>query len=476
MNKKIFSFRQFFLISCLTFAFMYAIIDVETTGGSFTSERLTEIAVYLHDGNKIVDEFSTLINPEQPIPYMITRITGISNEMVADAPRFCEIARRIVEMTEGAVFVAHNASFDYNFVRHEFKRLGYTYKRPTLCTVKLSRKLLPGHNSYSLGKLCHSLGIQIENRHRAAGDALATTKLFEMLINIDRYGIEQQSAFSIPEMLREVPEETGVYYIHDEDGRVVYIGKSINMFERLLQHYRNNDTQKAIKLRDHMTAVSYECTGSELVALLLESDEIKKHKPLFNRQQRRSVFSFGLFSYIDENGYRNLHIGHSLNGEQAITAFTTREHARKYLYAVVEKFELCQKLCGLYHTSGSCFHYGVRQCRGACIGLETVENYNRRADAAIKMSGFIHPDFYILDKGRDKYEVSVVKIAGGRYCGFGFTGVEEFSPSMLEACIKPYSDNRDTRQIILTYLKKHPKTRMIKITPHQWDHHYENPF
>ena len=455
---------------------MYAVIDVETTGGSFNSERLTEIAVYLHDGNNIVDEFSTLINPEQPIPYMITRITGISNEMVADAPRFCEVARRIVEMTEGAVFVAHNASFDYNFVRQEFKRLGYNYKRSTLCTVKLSRKLLPGYASYSLGKLCDSLGIKIQNRHRAAGDALATAFLFGRLLEIDRVGIEQQSAFSIPDMLREVPEETGVYYIHDEDGRIIYIGKSINMFERLLQHYRNNDTQKAVKLRDHMTSVSYKCTGSELVALLLESDEIKKHKPLFNRQQRRSVFSFGLFSYTDDNGYRNLHIGHSLDGQQAITAFTTMEHARNYLYSIVEKYELCQKLCGLYHTSGACFHYGIRQCHGGCIGEESTESYNRRADAAIKMSGFIYPDFYILDKGRENDEVSVVKIAAGRYCGFGFTGNEDSSAPMLDACIKAYTDNRDTRQIIMTYLKKHPKTRVLKIQPQQWDLHHDNNF
>ncbi|HOP13477.1 MAG TPA: 3'-5' exonuclease, partial [Lentimicrobium sp.] len=171
---------------------MYAVIDVETTGGNFSSERLTEIAIYLHDGEKIVDEFSTLLNPEQPIPYMITRLTGISNEMVAGAPRFCEVARKIVELTEGATFVAHNASFDYNFIRHEFRRLGYNFRRPTICTVKMSRKLLPGLQSYSLGKLCRELGIVIENRHRAAGDALATTRLLELLLETDRQAIEKQ--------------------------------------------------------------------------------------------------------------------------------------------------------------------------------------------------------------------------------------------------------------------------------------------
>lgn len=443
---------------------MYAVIDVETTGGNFVNERLTEIAVYIHDGTRIVDEFSTLLNPEQPIPYMITRLTGISNEMVANAPRFFEVARRIVEMTEGTTFVGHNASFDYNFIRHEFRRLGYNYRRPTLCTVKMSRKLLPGMQSYSLGKLCRELGIELENRHRAAGDALATTRLFELLLKTDRQAIEKLSGFSIPEILREVPEETGVYYLHDKDGKIIYIGKSKNMFERLLQHFRNSETTKAVEMRNRTESVSFEHTGSELIALLMESDEIKKHKPLFNRAQRRSVFSYGLFEFTDENGYQNLRVGHSLNGQQAITSFTTFENARNYLNGVIEKFELCQKLCGLYDTKGACFHYGIKQCRGACIGHEAAGSYNRRVNAAIRLSGFMYPDFFIVERGRHKDEAAVVKISGGRYCGFGFTDTSAgIDPEVLDSCIRPYRDNRDTRHIIQSYLKKNPRTKIIKV-------------
>jgi len=442
---------------------MYAIIDVETTGGNFVNERLTEIAVYLHDGTRIVDEFSTLLNPEQPIPYMITRITGISNEMVANAPRFCEVARKIVEMTEGATFVGHNASFDYNFIRHEFKRLGYNYRRPTICTVKLSRKLLPGKQSYSLGKLCQEIGITIENRHRAAGDALATTRLLELLLQADRSAIENQSGYGIPDIVKEVPEETGVYYLHDDQGKIIYIGKSNNMFERLVQHFRNNETVKAVEMRSRVAAVSYEITGSELIALLLESSEIKKHKPLYNRAQRRSIFSSGLYEFTDEQGYRRLYIGRNLNGHQPVTSFTTFEHARKYLYGIVEKFELCQKLCGLYDTDGSCFHYGIKQCRGACSGKELPEQYNRRVDAAIKTSGFHDPDFFILERGHHNEELAVVKIAGGRYVGFGYTDVTDTGTESLHDCIKTFDDNRDTRQIIRNYLKKNPRTRIVKI-------------
>ncbi len=161
---------------------MFAIIDIETTGNSYKYGQITEIAVYQHNGQETTGFYSTLIKPEMDIPLFITRLTGISNEMVENAPRFYEVAKKIVEITAGRIFVAHNVHFDYRFVREEFKRLGYNYNRKTLCTVQLSRKLLPGHRSYSLGNICAAKGIEINGRHRAAGDALATTRLFEILV------------------------------------------------------------------------------------------------------------------------------------------------------------------------------------------------------------------------------------------------------------------------------------------------------
>jgi DNA polymerase III subunit epsilon len=169
---------------------MYAIIDIETTGTSALFGKITEIAIFIHNGNEVTDSFTTLINPECLIPWNITRLTGISNEMVAEAPKFYEVAKQIVELTTGKIFVAHNAIFDYSFIKEEFKRLGYDYRRRMLCTVKLSRKLLPGHRSYSLGNICADMGININGRHRAAGDAFATVKLFELLLSQNAaYGI-----------------------------------------------------------------------------------------------------------------------------------------------------------------------------------------------------------------------------------------------------------------------------------------------
>lgn len=161
---------------------MYAIIDIETTGQSAVNGKITEIAIFIHNGFEITDSFSSLINPECYIPAFITSLTGIDNEMVRSAPKFYEVARRIVEMTHEKIFVAHNVSFDYKFIQEEFKRLGYDYQRKTMCTVRMGRKFIPGHKSYSLGKICDELGISIQGRHRAAGDALATTKLFELIL------------------------------------------------------------------------------------------------------------------------------------------------------------------------------------------------------------------------------------------------------------------------------------------------------
>ena len=239
---------------------MYAIVDIETTGGSPKSEKITEIAIFIHDGKKVVDEFVTLINPEKKIPYYITQLTGIDNEMVARAPKFYEVARRIVEITQDKVFVAHNVNFDYNFVRNEFKQLGYDFQRDKLCTVQLSRKLIPGKRSYGLGNLCQSLGIQINGRHRAAGDALATVKLFDILMDINQEAIVSNPKLSgnylaqihpdlDPEKVRSMPESPGVYYFYNSEGEIIYIGKSKNLHSRIIQHFGNNQSKKAIEMK-----------------------------------------------------------------------------------------------------------------------------------------------------------------------------------------------------------------------------------
>jgi DNA polymerase-3 subunit epsilon len=446
---------------------MYAIVDIETTGGSSKIEKITEIAIYQHDSEKITGEFVTLINPERNIPYFITSLTGISNEMVENAPRFFEVAREIIEMTEGRILVAHNARFDYSFIRQEFKSLGYNYKRNLLDTVTLGRKLIPGRKSYSLGNICKELGITINGRHRASGDALATVRLFEMLIIKDKQLNGNNSLLLRntrisklhPDLdiksIETIPEEPGIYYFYNQAGDLIYIGKSRNLQQRIRTHLSNNSTNRAMEMRDTIASVDWEVTGSELIALLRESVEIKKNKPVYNRAQRRTSFQWGIYSHTDSKGYINFSYGLVDCNENPVSLFSGKESAKTALLSLVEKYELCQKLTGLYETAGSCFHYHVGLCRGACCGKEPADSYNERASKAAEEFVFTRRNFFIIDKGRHEEERSAIKIVNGRFTGFGYFNINElgFGLTAVHNCIKSTGDNRDIQMILKQYLR-----------------------
>ena len=453
---------------------MYTIIDIETTGGSYKRGRITEIAIYKFNGQIVVDEIVSLINPEVYIPHNITLLTGITNEMVENAPRFFEVAKRIVEITEGAVFVAHNAPFDYNFIKAEFDLLGYGFERETLCTVKLSRSLLPGFHSYSLGNLCDALGINNNARHRAAGDALATVELFKILLKKNngiilpddpyaRFSADSLHPGLSVETIKLLPEKTGVYYLHDESGDVIYIGKSKNIRRRVLTHLGNPKVKRAVELKQKTADISYFITGSELVALLMESEEIKKHKPLYNRAQRKRRVSFGLYSYYDRKGYQRLMIKKNSGIEVPAASFETMKEATDALFRWVDEFELCQQLCGLYESSNGCFRYGLKQCKGACVGEEPAEEYNERVEELLKSLSCQFDNAVIIDKGKNKDDVSLVMIENGRYLGYGWMEKDNpvSSPDEFKEYIGFLEDNSDVRRIISRYLKNNKPEKII---------------
>lgn len=446
---------------------MYAIVDIETTGGNSQRDKITEIAIYIHDGEKIVDEFITLVNPERSIPYYITQMTGISDEMVAGAPRFFEIAKKIVEVTEGKIFVAHNAQFDYRFIQNEFKQLGYSYIRDTLCTVRLSRKLIPGKSSYSLGTLCNELGIEIKDRHRASGDALATVKLLDILLASraiatedffnpipDRKGLHPDLDLS---KLAKIPDDTGVYFFYDEKGVLIYVGKSINIRTRILQHLGKPKSNRASEMRSRIADISYDVTGSELIALLLETQQIKMNKPVFNRMGRRSLNRYGLFPFQNEMDYLCLQIAKlSDNKEIPVTSFSNLNEAKSFIESIMDRYDLCQKYCGLYSTSGACFRYQINKCQGACIGEESSVKYNIRVNRALDSICLNSKSFMLFDIGRRTDEKSVVKVENGKLIGYGY-----FDPvsidgdlSLINDMLIPCRDNHDTHQIIRSYLSK----------------------
>ncbi|MBN2682001.1 MAG: GIY-YIG nuclease family protein [Bacteroidales bacterium] len=455
---------------------MYSIIDIETTGGSPKADKITEIAIYNFDGEKITDEFVSLVNPERDIPYYITKMTGITNEMVADAPKFFEIAKKIIELTENKIFVAHNVGFDYGFVRKEFADLGYDFKKEQLCTVRLSRKIIPGKKSYSLGNLCSEIGISIKDRHRAAGDALATVKLFGILLktrssnmplsiyNLDGELLKGLNKSFNTSLLTDLPEDAGVYYFHNEQNDVIYVGKSKNIRKRVLQHLSNTNSKRAMEMKNSIADISFEITGSELIALLLESNDIKQIKPKYNKAQRRSICTYGLFSFYDENGYLRLKIDKTDNAENPLTCFKSKSEGIEYLNQRVFSYRLCQKLCGLYESDNACFHYQVKQCNGACIGLEAAKDYNLRAEKVCKELEYHRNNMLIIDNGRNRNEQSVILIENGHYEGFGY--LDKFDGysniEQIRDCIKKLADNRDIKQIINSYLRRNKVEKIIE--------------
>ena len=414
---------------------MFAIVDIETTGGSAQYERITEIAIVRHDGQRVVDTYTTLINPERPIPWNITQLTGINNSMVADAPRFHEVAKKIVEMTEDAIFVAHNVSFDFNFIKEEFKRLGYNYTRQQLCTVRMSRKTFPGLQSYSLSNLKRHFGIYSEKSHRALDDTLATVVLFEKILaeqeepggaTFINNGIrESKLPISITmQRLNEAPEACGVYYLYDEHKDVIYVGKSLNIRKRLFEHFAD-PTPKGEKMRAGVADFSYEITGSELVALLLESTEIKRIQPRINRTQRAKSFNGCIFSYTDQNGYICLAIGKGSARKnkalELVADYPKLDSAKSLLESIRRQFELCNRLCNLDFGSHACFYHTIKQCRGACVGAESVEEYNERVDMALavirrRLTG----SFFIVENGRSSDEKAIIAVENGVYKGYAF--------------------------------------------------------
>ena len=458
---------------------LYAIVDIETTGSVATQDRITEIAIFKHDGTQIIDQYNTFVNPERSIPPFITKLTGISNEMVKNAPKFFEVAKEIIEFTKECVFVAHNVNFDYSFIKKEFNYLGYNYQRKTLCTVRLSRKLIPGLPSYSLGKLSKSLNIELpqELRHRAVGDAKATADLFTILMkNSEKEG--QNALFEselkknlMPpnielEIIDELPQETGVYYFLDKEGKVIYVGKSKNIKNRIIKHFSvDYKSKKAIDFKAAIYSITYELTGSELVALLLESDEIKRLLPKFNRAQRRSAFPYGLFAQSNSDGYINLSVERvDGNDKEPISTYSTSRGARSTLHRFLKEYMLCENLAGLGKPSPSCLMHQINKCRGACAQLETPEEYNIRVNQLIKRLSFKQNNAFIIGRGRRFDESSVVQIKDGFYKGFGYfendLGFQDVA--QLEEYVKFYQANKDTHQIIKNYLRKNKSDKIIK--------------
>ena len=422
---------------------MYSILDVETTGGKFNEEGITEIAIYRFDGEKIVDQFVSLINPEIPIQPFVQQLTGINDKMLINAPKFFQIAKRILEITENSILVAHNSSFDYRMLKIEFERLGYQFNISQLCTVKLSKKLIPDLKSYKLGNLVKNLGIPISNRHRASGDALATVELFKLLLLKDNEKIivnslitetKSSSKNKWQKLINKLPNDVGIYYFHDQNGKIIYIGKSNNIKNRVNQHLTGK-SKKSLNIQLEAFDITFERTGSELIALLKENTEIKKHKPKFNKLLKKIIKKFCLEICENFEGDKYLRICHYDDTINYLECYSSLKTANNRLEFFKKKYELS----------------------------DSIKKNNTNVNLLIKDLSYKFKNMLLVDKGRDIDEKSVIVVKNNNYIGYGFFTLNHQISNfdVLDSLIVKNEHIENSKEVILKYLKKHKIEKLI---------------
>ena len=444
----------------------YAIVDIETTGGNASHSRITEIAIIIHDGTKVIDRWETLVNPQKNIPPAIFALTGITNEMVSDAPTFDTISDTVFELLSDRVFVAHNVNFDYSFVRHELETAGLKWTAKKLCTVRAARKIRPGMLSYSLGRLCKSLNIDLENRHRAGGDADATAILFTKLLEWDtdkemdkmikKTSQDQRLPPNLPrEDFDQLPEKPGIYYFYDEHKKVVYVGKAVNLKKRVASHFGGHTItpQRQNFLRD-IHAISFEICGTELMALLLECIEIKQLWPIHNKALKKFEPKFGFFDYEARNGYRYLAIGKLAKNQNCIETFDTIYGGINLLQELAAKFEIDYRFCKYGSMSDDAF-----PVQNDTTDLPEIEQHNSQVQAAIDSYLNTRQSFAIIDKGRTKDERSCIWVENGHFYGMGYIDMDVAinDPSEVKEHVTPYKTNQYIMQLIFSFAQKYPR-------------------
>ncbi|TCZ74134.1 exonuclease domain-containing protein [Flaviaesturariibacter aridisoli] len=447
----------------------YAIVDIETTGGYAAGNGITEISIQVFDGRRVIDRYESLVNPGMSIPRYIQGFTGIDDEMVRRAPFFEEIAEDVYRYLDGRVFVAHNVNFDYSFVKSQLEHCGYALQGKKLCTVRLARQIFPGHPSYSLGNLCHTLGIELQNRHRAGGDAAATAELFIRLIEADERGVidkslkktskEQTLPPHVPvEDFKALPGCPGVYYFHDNKGKVVYVGKAKNIRSRVNSHFSNNsDSRQKQNFLRSVHRITCQPTATELMAAILESTEIKRLWPAFNQAQKKPEDTFGIFAYEDQAGYLRLAIEKRRRNTNPIYTFHYKVDGQGAIRRLVREFSLCPKLCFLQTDNEGCHGVTEAWCQGACEKREAPTPYNERVREAIAALTR-RPSYVVIDQGMNEEESSCILVERGDFFGMGYLprDLQQMSLEALKEYLQPYKDNSTIRTLLNSYIVHNP--------------------
>ncbi len=409
----------------------FAVVDIETSGFSGVANKITEIAIYVLEEGSVTERYSTLVNPDTFIPPHITQLTGITAAMVRDAPRFEDIADTVDQLTEDCIFVAHSVHFDYGIIQRAFQRMGRTFDRKKLCTVRYARAVFPGYKSYGLGNICRDRGISIQNRHRAEGDTQATVALLMQCLenDSDQKQLQQQlkgnsREATLPPNLpkkkvTQLPDSTGVYVFKDSYGKVIYVGKAKSIRKRVWSHFYS----KTIKSRNMLLQIAdidYHKTGHEWVALLMEADLIRQHYPRFNSAQKKSDKLLQLTSYTNQRGIQQLAVCKMNAQLPAWYYFQNASEAHRFLWDLCEDFDLCPHYAGIQSEGEASTSVYCTRCEEGSCAASNTEAYNQNvADALASVRSEDETRYLTLD-GRTPKEQAVVYYEKGLYRGFGF--------------------------------------------------------
>ena len=434
----------------------FAIVDIETTGGFPSQHGITEIGIVLHNGTEVEGKYETLVNPHQPIPPFVANMTGISDAMVAVAPSFEEVAPYIYSLLKDRIFVAHNVNFDFSFVKHHLQEAGFHLQTPKLCTIRLSRKVFPGFRKYGLGHLCRELGITIENRHRASGDALATAQVLDMVLRnnggmlikemLKKENKSQLLPANLPEeFVKDLPAEPGVYYFHDAKKKVIYVGKAKNIKKRVISHFTGLDISK--KRQDFLRgiySITHTVCPTEFIACLFESVEIKRLWPIYNKSQKRYEQLWGIYLFEDNKGYHRLAIDKKRKHSTPVASFALLADAHRMLWKLVKEFELHPVLCFLDNSVAN--------------ELPEVTVYNESIQKALAWMAARKETFLIRDKE------GCVLVEAGKFYGMGQLSLDADITvlEMIKAQLTEYPENEVIRSMIRNYADKHP-AKVVRI-------------
>lgn len=448
----------------------YAIVDIETTGSYAAGNQITEIAIVIHNGTHVLKKFQSLVNPGTLIPFHIQALTGISNEMVEDAPTFQELAPTIYQLLNKRIFVAHNVNFDYSFIVNELQNAGFAWRAPKLCTVRLSRKIIPNQSSYSLGKLCQNLGIRIQDRHRAMGDAEATVTLFEKLVREDKENIiettlKKTREHRLPTHINEddflkLPQTTGVYLFHNAVGKIIYVGKAVNIRNRVLSHFSGSSgTQKRQAFINDIHHIDYIETGTELMSLLTECRLIKQYWPTHNRALKKFEPKFSLIQYTDQRDYIRLVVSPYGKHAKAIQHFERPYEANQLLLQLMEEFELDNRLCYFYsvHTDP--------KPKTDYTTLPAAESHNSKVEDALEKVKADSQSFILIDQGRNLDEKSYILFKNNNLYAFGFfdrdLAISDYEDIIKEddKCMSNYYMNA----LVLQYMERFP-SKVVRLS------------